>query len=98
MRFIVLLLIIITIAVPVAARDFPIEGTKGTELDAARVATFDEPWAMTFLPDCTLLMTEKKGVLWHVTNDGSKIEVQGLWKVVLHRPKILTAILARCCA
>jgi glucose/arabinose dehydrogenase len=26
-------------------------------------------------------VTEKKGVLWHVTNDGSKTEVQGLWKV-----------------
>ena len=43
MRFIILLLIIITIAVPVVAGDFPIEGTKGTELVAERVATFDEP-------------------------------------------------------
>jgi hypothetical protein len=43
MRLIILLLIIITIAVPVAAGDFPIEGTKGTGLAAARVATFDEP-------------------------------------------------------
>ena len=81
MRLIILLLIIIKIAVPVAAGDFPIEGTKGTELAAARVATFDEPWAMTFLPDGTLLVTEKRGVLWHVANDGSKTEVQGLWKV-----------------
>ncbi|MGB9440426.1 MAG: PQQ-dependent sugar dehydrogenase, partial [Desulfobacterales bacterium] len=81
MRLIILLLIIITIAVPVVAGAFPIEGTKGTELAAARVATFDEPWAMTFLPDGTLLVTEKRGVLWHVTNDGSKTEVQGLWKV-----------------
>ena len=81
MRLIILLLIIITIAVPVAAGDFPIEGTKGTGLAAARVATFDEPWAMTFLPDGTLLVTEKRGVLWHVSNDGSKTEVQGLWKV-----------------
>jgi hypothetical protein len=81
MRLIIHLLIIITIAVPAAAGDFSIEGTKGTELAAARVATFDEPWAMTFLPDGTLLVTEKKGVLWHVTSDGSKTEVQGLWKV-----------------
>jgi len=81
MRLIILLLTIITIAVPVAAEDFLIEGTKGTELVAARVATFDEPWAMTFLPDGTLLVTEKRGVLWHVTNDGSKTEVPGLWKV-----------------
>jgi len=81
MRLIILLLIFIKIAVPVAAGDFPIEGTKGTKLAATRVATFDEPWAMTFLPDGTLLVTEKRGVLWHVTNDGSKTEVQGLGKV-----------------
>ena len=63
MRLTILLLIIITIALPVAAGDFPIEGTKGTGLAAARIATFDEPWAMTFLPDGTLLVTEKRGVL-----------------------------------
>ena len=49
MRLIILLLIIITIALPVAAGDFPIEGTKGTGLAAARVATFDEPW--THIPN-----------------------------------------------
>jgi len=81
MRLIILLLIIFTTAAPVAAGDFLIEGTKGTELSAAQVATFDEPWAMTFLPDGTLLVTEKRGVLWHVTSDGSKTEVQGLRKV-----------------
>ena len=81
MRLIFLFLIIITIAVPVAAGEFTIKGTKGTKLAATRVAAFDEPWAMTFLPDGSFLVTEKKGVLWHVTNDGSKTEVQGLWKV-----------------
>jgi len=81
MRLIIFTLIIVTTAVPVAARDFPIEGTQGTVLVATRVATFDEPWAMTFLPDDTLLVTEKKGVLWHVNTDGSKTKVQGLWNV-----------------
>jgi glucose/arabinose dehydrogenase len=81
MRLIILLLTILTFAVPIAAGDFPIKGTKGTELSATRVATFDEPWAMTFLPDGTLLVTEKRGVLWRVNDDGSKTEVQGLWKV-----------------
>lgn len=81
MRLMILLLIFISIAASVAAGDFQIEGTKGTELTAVRVAAFDEPWAMTFLPDRTLLVTEKKGVLWHVANDGSKTEVQGLWNV-----------------
>jgi glucose/arabinose dehydrogenase len=81
MRLIILWLIIITMAVPAAARDFPIEGTKGTVLSATRVATFYEPWAMTFLPDDTLLVTEKRGVLWHLTGDGLKTEVQGSWKI-----------------
>jgi glucose/arabinose dehydrogenase len=81
MRLIILLLIIIPIAVPVSAGGFPIEGTKGTKIVAVQVAIFDEPWAMTFLPDGTLLVTEKKGMLWRVANDGLKTEVKGLWKV-----------------
>ena len=81
MRIFILFLAIMTLAAPVACGAFPIEGTRGTELAAAQVATFDEPWAMTFLPDGTLLVTEKKGVLWHVAQDGSKSEVQGLWDV-----------------
>ena len=81
MRLIILLLTIIALAAPVAAEAFPIEGTEGTELAAAEIASFDEPWAMTFLPDGTLLVTEKRGVLWHVAKDGSKTEVQGMWEV-----------------
>lgn len=81
MRLIIFLLTIIAICAPVAAEDFTIEGTQGTGLAAKRVATFNEPWAMTFLPDGTLLVTEKRGVLWHVAGDGSKTEVQGMWEV-----------------
>lgn len=36
---------------------------KGTPFAVSEVATFDEPWAMTFLPDGRLLVTEKKGAL-----------------------------------
>ena len=81
MRLMMISLIITAMAVPVAAEDFPIAGTRGTGILATRIAAFDEPWAMTFLPDDTLLVTEKRGVLWHVSNDGSKREVRGLWKV-----------------
>jgi glucose/arabinose dehydrogenase len=35
----------------------------GTSFVATPVANFDEPWAMTFLPDGRLLVTEKKGAL-----------------------------------
>lgn len=42
------------------------------------VATFDMPWALAFLPDRTMLVTEKTGHLWLVTPDGAKTEVGGV--------------------
>lgn len=39
---------------------------------ATAVASFDEPWAMTFLPDGRLLVTEKPGRLLVVTTDGKR--------------------------
>jgi glucose/arabinose dehydrogenase len=44
---------------------------------ATPVATFDEPWAMSFLPDGRLLVTEKPGRLYVVTQDGRKSPVTG---------------------
>ena len=40
--------------------------------DIAPLASFDEPWALAFLPDGRLLVTEKKGTLFIVTQDGEK--------------------------
>ncbi|MEL7296131.1 MAG: PQQ-dependent sugar dehydrogenase [Pseudomonadota bacterium] len=40
--------------------------------EATSVATFDEPWAMTFLPDGRLLVTEKPGSFCWVTQQGEK--------------------------
>ncbi len=46
---------------------------------ATPVAKFEEPWAMTFLPDGRLLVTEKPGRLLVVAQDGQKSEpVSGL--------------------
>lgn len=39
---------------------------------ATPITTLDEPWAMTFLPDGRLLVTEKKGRLLVVTQDGEQ--------------------------
>ena len=64
-----------------AADSFEIAGKNGVTLQAAVVAEFDEPWAMTFLPDGTMLVTTKPGKLFHVTQDGDKTEVEGIWKV-----------------
>jgi aldose sugar dehydrogenase len=36
------------------------------------VTSFDEPWALAFLPDGRMLVTERKGNLFIVTQDGEK--------------------------
>ncbi len=43
-----------------------------TPFTAEPIAEFDEPWAMAFLPDGRLLVTEKPGRLLIVTQDGEK--------------------------
>ena len=45
-----------------ATAQAPVPAAKPFE--AVEVARFDEPWAMTFLPDGRLLVTEKAGRLW----------------------------------
>ena len=41
------------------------------------VATFELPWRIAFLPDGRMLITEKIGPLWLVTQDGKKTVVNG---------------------
>ena len=81
--FAVIVAVIFSIAglSPTAAQPFRIEGNEGAILQATRVAEFDEPWAMTFLPDGSMLVTTKPGKLFHVTQDGDKTEVEGMWEV-----------------
>lgn len=53
--------------------DEPDDGpdTPPAGLTKTSVARFDEPWAMCFLPDGRLLVTEKRGTLRLVTPDGT---------------------------
>lgn len=46
--------------------------------DVEPVTEFDEPWAMTFLPDGRMLVTEKKGALNIVNAQGEKSPVRGV--------------------
>ena len=43
-----------------------------------RVATFDLPWRLAFLPDGRMLVTEKVGRVVLVTQQGAKTEVRGV--------------------
>ncbi len=40
--------------------------------DVEPITSFDEPWALAFLPDGRMLVTEKKGSLFIVSQDGQK--------------------------
>ena len=70
---------------PAQSTQAPITGTREPAIPpftATPVAKFDSPWAMTFLPDGRMLVTEKKGRLLLVSIDGKQAEsLAGLPKV-----------------
>lgn len=45
------------------------------------IAEFDTPWAIAFLPDERILLTEKGGKIFIVTQNGEKTEVSGVPEV-----------------
>jgi aldose sugar dehydrogenase len=49
--------------------------------EPVEVARFDEPWAMTFLPDGRLLVTEKRGAVKVMSQDGKIGAVAGVPRV-----------------
>jgi len=62
----VLFLIVIALSSALSSRE------SGFPFKVEPVATFNEPWAMTFLPDGRMLVTEKRGRLYVVTQEGEK--------------------------
>jgi glucose/arabinose dehydrogenase len=63
-RLLAMMLCISLMACAQAQTDLP--------FDVQPVTSFDEPWAMTFLPDGRMLVTEKKGNLYIVNQQGQK--------------------------
>jgi glucose/arabinose dehydrogenase len=62
----------------VSAQSFEISGSQGNNLSATPVASFSEPWAMTFLPDGNMLVSDKGGTLHFVTPAGDQVSVNGV--------------------
>lgn len=73
-RFIALLVCVTSIVCMTEQRsaDAADSASSAWPFEAIHVTTMDEPWAMTFLPDGRLLITEKAGRLLVVTQDGQQ--------------------------
>ena len=51
------------------------------------VTTFELPWRMAFLPDGRMLITEKVGPIWLVSQQGEKIQVAEYARSLLAGPE-----------
>lgn len=76
------LFILVLLFTPAGAADNSVTGNAGSTLYVESFGAFDEPWAMCFLPNGNLLVTEKKGslVLFN-PDDGIRKTVRGVPKV-----------------
>lgn len=62
-----------------SATPTPAPTSGGLPFQVAAVTTFDSPWAMTFLPDARMLVTQKAGQMLLVSADGkTKTPVAGI--------------------
>lgn len=60
----------------------PAERPSGLPFNVQVMADFESPWAMTFLPDGRMMITEKSGILYIVSADGQqRTSVQGIPRV-----------------
>lgn len=69
-------------AVVAESRTVALPAEEGRPFVTEEVATFEEPWAMTFLPDGRLLVTEKRGTLrLFDPRSGARGEISGIPEV-----------------
>ena len=77
--YITLLLFLLTSNGFSKSTDNVIHGSLGSTLAVTNFGEFNEPWAMTFLPNGDLLVTEKPGTLFLVRpSDLSRVAVKGV--------------------
>lgn len=71
------------VAAPALAQDNAGGNEANTELPftVTEVASFATPWALTFMPDGRMLVTEKPGGMFIVSQEGEKQEVSGMPEV-----------------
>jgi len=78
MKMVVRATLFLTLASTTAQAQFN-AGTQAPEASLpftmTQVATFNLPWRIAFLPDGRMLITEKVGPLWLVTQQGAKTPV-----------------------
>ncbi len=65
----------------VHAKSFTITSDKGSKLETQEITRFNRPWAMTFLPGGSMLVTTKPGAMFLVTRAGQRRPVAGVPKV-----------------
>ena len=75
-KIVFLITMIATSFTTLAQSDSPtqvqMQGSEGTSLVCEVKASFEQPWAMTFLPDGHSLVTEKTGTLWLLDKNQQK--------------------------
>src|SRR5262244_2699900 len=85
MRFLVNATLLVTLSSTAAHAQIN-AGTKAPEpslpFTMTQVATFNLPWRIAFLPDGRMLITEKVGPLWLVTQEGGKTPVANVPEVL----------------
>ncbi len=80
--------ILLLTLIPAAARAQINAGAQAPESSVpftmTQVATFQLPWRIAFLPDGRMLITEKVGPVWLVTQQGAKTRIENV-PAVLHQ-------------